>query len=157
MKITKYAVRFTHFIVSSFIAALAAILMHTQMVLADLNAIDISIPIADRFYMMGQDILGLLPKYGIVVLLGLAIAFVIAKLIVVMLNKKSPQTKARRYLYPLAGGVAILAILLLMQPILNITLLAGARSLTGMALQILAGVLGGVIFAYLGLRKKSAY
>ena len=139
-----------HFFIAAVVCACVAIFLHTQMVLAALTQIDISVSIADRFYMSIQDILGLLPAYGTIILVGLAIAFSIAKL----WRKFLPTTPM--LLYPLAGSLALLVILMSMQPILNITLLAGARTGAGLALQVLAGALGGFLFAYLRKPNHSA-
>jgi hypothetical protein len=52
-------------------------------------------------------------------------------------------------LYCLAGGIGITVALLVMQPILDITLLASPRSNVGFACQSLAGAIGGAVFAHL--------
>jgi len=146
MKFLKLA---AHLFIAAFGCAVAAILLHTQMVLAALNNIDISIPMSDRLYMSVQDLLGLLPVYGAIILLGLAIAFSITKLIRKFFTVKPIA------IYPIAGAAALFVILISMQPILDITLLAGARSTTGIILQAVAGALGGVLFAVLRQPKSN--
>jgi hypothetical protein len=117
--------------------------MHTQSVLAKLTEININISMSERLSTTYEDMLGLAPTYGLVILIALTIAFSIAGLI----SKK--LTVSARLLYPLAGGVAFLVMLLAMQPILNVTLLAGARGTAGIALQVCAGVIAGICFAHL--------
>jgi hypothetical protein len=56
-------------------------------------------------------------------------------------------------LYPLAGFVAIFVMLLAMQPVLGITLIAGARSTLGIVSQCLAGLIGGWLFMKLRERR----
>jgi hypothetical protein len=49
--------------------------------------------------------------------------------------------------YAAAGGLAIVCILLAMYPILNVTMIAGARGWSGLLSQSIAGAIGGIIFA----------
>lgn len=138
-----------HFAVAGVLCVISAILLHTQMVLAQLAQIGIEISFADRLYMSSQDLLGLSPTYGSIVLIGLGLAFVVTFYI-----NKYTFVKSY-YLYVLAGGLAVLTILMAMYPILNITLLAGARTPLGLMLQMFAGCVGGFCFAY--LRKNHAH
>jgi hypothetical protein len=135
-----------HFIIASLLTVVSACILQTQMVLLGLSDINIDISWADRLSMSWQDLLGLLPSYGVVVTIGLAIGFSVAKLI-------SKKTSLRTsYLYIIAGGFTMTAILLAMQPILGVTLLAGARSTLGVSLQVLAGLVGG--YCFMRLRQK---
>nr|WP_136252555.1 hypothetical protein [Ningiella ruwaisensis] len=135
-------------IVASAVGFVFASIFHTQAVLAKLSEIDIQIPFNERLTTTGQDLIGLAPTYGPLVLVALLIAFSIAG----ALNKKLHLKRA--YLYPVAGAVAFLVMLLAMQPILNVTLLAGARGLSGMVLQMIAGLIAGLIFAQLHQQQK---
>lgn len=122
---------------------LLASILQTQMVLFNLTKIQINIPFIDRLVMSWEDLVGLLPSYGVVIVIGLAIGFSIAKLF-----KKFVKID-NFYLNPIAGALTMLAILLAMQPILGVTLLAGARSTLGITLQMLAGFVGGYVFLIL--------
>jgi hypothetical protein len=139
-----------YLLVATLIGFLFASMLHTQAVLAKLTDIGIIITLSERLSTTWQDMLGLAPTYGIVILIGLTIAFSVAGLI----NKKLKSTGM--ILYPLAGGLAFLVILLAMQPILNVTLLAGARGTTGLFMQVVAGVIAGFCFWSLLKHKKSS-
>ena len=129
-----------HFFVSVLIAYFFACIFHTQMVIAGLTDIDVVVDLSSRVFMSTQDFVGLALPYGSVVLVGLLIAFLIAKGI-----KKFTPIESN-YIYIVAGGLAMLVILLAMQPILGVTLLAGARTSVGILLQMLAGAIGGIAF-----------
>lgn len=137
------------FILAWLITFIVASVLQTQMVLYGLSQLDVEIGLSKRLLMTWQDIAGLLPTYGLVILLGLSIGFGVAKLIYKFTNL------SRTYLLPLAGALSMLAILLAMQPILGVTLLAGARTATGIALQMLAGLIGGVSFIYIRKNMKN--
>jgi nucleoside recognition membrane protein YjiH len=137
-----------HLLIASLICFVSASVLQTQMVLFGLSELDINIPIADRLNMSMQDLIGLLPTYGPIVLIGLTIGFSIAKLLL----RFTPISS--RIIYVIAGGITMLVILLAMQPVLGVTLLAGARSMNGILLQMLSGVLGGICFMI--LRKKAS-
>ena len=128
------------FLLSGALAFVLASMFHTQSVLMKLSQLDISISLQQKVESIGVDLLGLAPTYGIVVLVGLAIAFILAS----QLNRLLLVPKT--WIYAVAGGLAMAVILLAMKPILNVTLLAGARELGGFLLQCLAGTLGGLVF-----------
>ncbi|WP_102795848.1 hypothetical protein [Bowmanella denitrificans] len=117
-----------------------ASLMHSQFVLAGLAQQNITISFSDRYQMTLSDWWGLLPTYGAVIAIGLALAF----LVVGLLRRHYMRLPA--WLYALAGFVALLSIHLAMQPIMDITLIAGARGELGLLTQALAGLAGGWIF-----------
>ena len=83
---------------------------------------------------------GAIPAVGLVAI-GMAVAFVVARIALIWIPIK------RRYAYALAGGAALLAIVLLMPlAFYNLDLIAGARSALGKLYLITAGVLGGYFF-----------
>jgi len=83
---------------------------------------------------------GAIPAVGLVAI-GMAVAFVVARIALIWIPIK------RRYAYALAGGTALLAIVLLMPlAFYNLDLIAGARSTLGKLYLITAGVLGGYFF-----------
>ncbi|MFC4701618.1 hypothetical protein ACFO4O_15795 [Glaciecola siphonariae] len=130
-------------IIASSIGFLFASILHTQAVLAKLSDIEIKITFAQRIQTTWQDMLGLAPTYGLIILVALTIAFSVSGL----LRKK--WNIAPKFIYPLAGGIAFLTMLLAMQPILNVTLLAGARGISGLLMQVCAGLIAGICFAHL--------
>jgi len=137
----KYLLRLTsHFLIVLLCTFMLASLAHSQFVLAELSALGIKIDLANRLTMSIDDLLGLLPIYAAAIGLSLLVGFASLALI----RKFRPQTSA--LLYPVAGFVAILVMLLTMHPILDITLIAGARSTLGFVSQCLAGLIGGWLF-----------
>ncbi|MFA3792989.1 hypothetical protein AB6T38_17920 [Aliiglaciecola sp. SL4] len=130
------------FIAATLSCFILASLLHTQFVLHELSKLDVAISWQTRLSATGSDIIGLLPTYGVIILVGLLLAF----LSVFWLNKLF--VKPRPWLYPLGGAVAMFAILSAMQPIMDITLIAGARTQLGILSQCLAGLFGGWVFMY---------
>ncbi|MBN7818725.1 hypothetical protein [Bowmanella yangjiangensis] len=118
-----------------------ASLMHSQFVLAGLTGQGIQIALTDRLQMSLSDWWGLLPTYGLIIAIGLLLAFSIAG----WLSRRFSINAV--FLYPLAGFVTLLCIHLAMQPIMDITLIAGARGALGLLTQAATGLAGGWIFA----------
>lgn len=135
---------------ASIVGFIVASILHTQAVLAKLSAIDIKISFAQRLSTTWQDLMGLSLTYGIVILITLTLSFSIAGLV----NKKLGASK--KLIYPLAGGAGFLLMLAAMQPILNVTLIAGARGISGLFMQVSAGVLAGICFAILSSNKSTS-
>lgn len=136
------------FLLAVFAAFVLASLFHTQFVLHELVKLGIEIDLTTRLSTSLDDMLGLLPTYGSAIALSLLLGFTATY----FLMRRS--TKFTPWLYPLAGGVALLSCLLAMHPILDITLIAGARSALGMTAQVLAGVFGGWAFMYQRNKRK---
>ena len=124
----KFFLRLGRFSIAWVVAFGLASILHTQTVLAEYTALDIKIDIADRLVTVYRDLVGLAPTYGLVILLGLLIAFTVAWLLQRKLSGPSV------WWYGAAGGVAMLAILMAMYPLMNITLLASARTTVGLLL-----------------------
>ena len=154
----KWTARILHIVLAAILGFVFASILHTQAVLAELSNIGVSIDLQTRLRTTGEDMLGLAPSYGLVVLAALALAFSVAGLLKRFLVKnpsaQSSQNKINspKWLYPLAGGIAFLVMLMAMQPILNVTLLAGARGTSGLLMQCIAGVIAG--FAFAALRRN---
>ena len=131
------------------VTIVSACLLQTQMVLLELTKLDIQISFTDRLYMSWQDLIGLIPAYGTIITIGLLLGFGICKLI----RRYTPLKSS--ILYVFAGGTVMAVILLAMQPVLGVTLVAGARSTLGILLQIAAGAFGGFCFMRLRARQPS--
>ncbi|RRJ83761.1 hypothetical protein [Aestuariirhabdus litorea] len=131
------------FVAAALCAIVLASVSHSQFVLNRLANLGVVIPADVRALVSLDDLLGLLPSYGVVITLGLGLAFALTA----WLLRRGLGTPA--LLYPLAGAVAFAAMLLLMHPILEITLIAGARSAGGFIGQCLAGAVAGGLFAAL--------
>lgn len=108
-----------------------------------------SVTLTDHLRATGHDLVGLAGSY----LPLIAIAFAIALGIAALLGRY--LARFRFILYPLAGAVAILCLHLIMHAVLGVHGIAAVRSWNGLALQVLAGWLGGyAFFMFLGLAKR---
>jgi hypothetical protein len=132
-----------------FLAWLAAFtcasLAHSLMVILGLLNVGVALNCEQVVLHMQSDWLGLASTYGIIILLGLVGAFAVAS----WLYRHWLSAMSYTLLCISAGGCVMLLILLAMQPILGVTLIAGARTPIGLLLQINAGVIGGLVFALL--------
>lgn len=116
---------------------------HSSQVLAALHAIDVEVPIALAAKMCFEDLWGLLLGYG-------SLLLVVTGVLYATTTKFLPWRYASIYL--LLGALAMAAMLLAMQPLLNVTLIAGARSPLGFFLQCAAGSAGAWVFYRLSTR-----
>lgn len=130
------------FLLATISCFVLASLFHSQFVLHGLIELGIEIDLMTRISTSFEDMLGLLPTYGAVILISLLAGFTITWLI------RKYMFNLSGWLYPLAGAASIAIALLAMQPILNITFIAGAREPLGLAMQSLAGFFGGWAFMY---------
>lgn len=143
MKLKIYLRLCSHFLIAVIFTFILASLLHSQFVMAELTMVGVNISLNDRLSMSIDDLIGLYPTYGLVIALSLLLAFSIARLISKYV--KSP----RSVLYFAAGGVGIATALFAMHPILDASLVAGARSGFGIICQSIAGAAGGWVFSYL--------
>ena len=129
-------------LLAALLTAVAASVFSTQFVIAALTAIDVEVPFGVRLSMTFTDLAILM------ILLPAAIAcfvpaFVIAEALARWLGGR------RELWFALAGGTALVTELLLIESVLGLMPVGGARTTAGMALQGVAGVLGGVAFSRL--------
>ncbi|WP_414829812.1 hypothetical protein [Alteromonas sp. H39] len=141
----KKFVRFILTLVPAFLVTYSfASIFHTQSVLARLSELNVQIPLAERLATIAYDLAGLLPAYGTAIFAMLFMAMGAASLT----GRFLPHRGA---LYALicasAGAFGMLVMLLAMHPIMDVTLIAGARDTGGKLLQSSAGFLGGLTFA----------
>ncbi|WP_199610978.1 hypothetical protein [Flocculibacter collagenilyticus] len=136
---------------AAFVSFSIASVLHTQFVLYRLTALNINISLNTRINATAQDWLGLLPGYGAIILLGLAVGFMCVYFAAKAMSKYlSLRISAHSTaLYGFAGVCSFIAMFALMQPILNITLIASVRSELGYLAQCVAGGIGGIIFGRL--------
>lgn len=129
-----------------------ASIFHTSSVLHNLRQLDISIPWHTWLKTMVQDFLGLLPTYGVILAVALCLGFLVTSMLIRAIHKPGGTLVpiVRCSLFCVSGGMAIAVTLLAMQPILNVTLIAGARGTVGFGLQCIAGMIGGVVFVFMG-------
>ena len=98
--------------------------------------------LAERLSWMLDDVVGLQPLYGTLTTAALLISFLAAGLV-------SRFTGLRTIVYAVAGGVAIFVMFTLMKNVLGTVGVFGARSPMGLGVQAFAGVLSGLLFAWL--------
>lgn len=140
--------RLLGFVLAVVITAALSSMVQTLRVHAELGAMGAEIPFATRLSAIGQDLLGFAPTYAAIVAVGFLIAFAMTGLI------RRYAQRIGRWLHAVAGGAAILITLLLMQTVLGMSVIAGARGVLGIALFSLIGVLGGAVFARVGATRR---
>lgn len=124
--------------------------LHSTMVLAELIELDINIDVSTRLSFIVDDWLGMVGTYGIILLVGLVLSLGLTLPVKKGLeyfcsqSKETPTTLIKWYAF--ATGTMMFIILQAMYPILEITVIAGARGFVGTLLQVLAGVMGGIVF-----------
>ena len=130
------------FLVSWLFTFTLASLFHSQYVVNQLVDVGVMVSLSDRINLTLNDWLGLLPTYGAIIAIALAIAFFAVVLLVKKFKKYS------MVLFVASGITAFAVVLVAIESIMNIHIIAGARG-WGFYLQLLAGALGGLLFALL--------
>jgi hypothetical protein len=132
----------------------AASFAHTQMVLNELAAMGAPVDASVRFTTGLSDMLGLLANgsppgiFPIIIAIALLVAFPVAGLVA----RLAPGL--RWFVFMVAGAVAMFAIFTALKSSLGTVGLFGARGTMGLALQMGAGALGGLIFTVLKPRAE---
>ena len=130
------------FLVAWLLTFTLASLFHSQYVVNQLVNVGVVVLLSDRASLTLDDWLGLLPTYGAIIAVALAIAFFVT----VKLNKKVQKYSTQ--LFVIAGIVAFAIVLIAIESIMNIHIIAGARG-WGFYAQLLAGAVGGFAFSQL--------
>lgn len=130
------------FLASWLLTFTLASLFHSQYVVNQLVNVGIEISFSDRVNLTLDDWLGLLPTYGAIIAVALALAFLVTGL----LYRKCPKYGIQ--LFVIAGVTAFAVALVAIESIMNITIIAGARG-WGFYTQLIAGAVGGYVFAML--------
>ena len=140
------------FLVSWLLTFTLASLFHSQYVVNQLVNVGVVVGLSDRASLTLDDWLGLLPTYGAIIALALAIAFFVTA----KLNKKVKKYSTQ--LFVIAGIVAFAIVLIAIESIMNIHIIAGARG-WGFYAQLLAGAVGGFTFSQLfkATKNQKAY
>ena len=137
----------------AFLTAVAAMALlgsiaSTQFVLAGLSAVGADIGLSDRVSMTAFDIAGFAPAYGAIVALGFVIAFPAATL------ASRLVALPRALVFAVAGAACLgLTLFLMEQVFFGLPVIAGARSIAGVAVQVVAGALCGWLFAAMTRRR----
>jgi hypothetical protein len=121
-----------------------AVTLQTQRQLAMLNDIEGNITVTERVSMTVYNLMHMSGLYGIFILIGLLIAFLVGRL-VFRFVKFGPAI-----IFAVAGAVAMIVMLFAMkEAFFGVHLIGGAREMIGIGLQGLAGAAGGLLFARL--------
>jgi hypothetical protein len=134
----------------SFLAsvAIATILLVTQTTasnIAWLSSMEMPVDITVMVSMFIGDLISMNFKgefpVGVLIFVGMLISFLVTRIALIWVNID------KRYLYALAGGMAMFAIVGLMPlAFYNLELIAGARTFTGKGYLIFTGVIAGYYF-----------
>ena len=133
------------FLISLIIATFLVVTHTTATNLIWLQSINMPVDLQLALSTMATDLVdmnsrGAFPVIGLI-FVGLLISFITARIIAIWSGIKKP------YLYALAGGTALLAIVALMPlAFYNLDLIAGARTLAGKVYLVLAGMVAGYYF-----------
>lgn len=128
--------------------AIATGLLITQTTFSNiiwLSSMDMPVDVSVILSMLAGDLISMNIKgefpVGALVLVGMLIAFIVTRILLIWVNID------KRYLYALAGGAAIFAIVGLMPlAFYNLDLIAGARSLLGKVYLTCSGMIAGYYF-----------
>ena len=138
--ITRFAARVGAWLLATAVAYLCAAVLHSQTVLAGLTALQVRITSGERLSMTLGDLIGL-HLYAPVIGIGLAIALPVLNLAAPRRWIPSPAVRGA-----IAGGLAMAVILVTMRQAFGFTPIASAREPIGLALQCVAGALGGMCY-----------
>jgi len=132
------------FIAAVFVLTILATVLQSLFVLAALSGVGAGISAGDAAGMIIADLAGLGPLYGAFIAIALLIAFGASAPVIRF-------TGLPRTLVLCVAGVTAMAVMLLAmeQVFFGIQPIAGARTLSGFAAQMLAGLLAGFTFAAL--------
>lgn len=131
-------------LLSAIVTATLATILSAQFVIASLADIGADVGMAKRLSMTGADLIKLAPLYFVFLSVGLVIAFLAAGGLYKIVKTLRP------IIYTVAGAVAVCVTLLLMEKVFfGVPLIAGARSGFGFFMQMVAGAIGGYLFARL--------
>lgn len=132
---------------------IVGVVFQTRNVLARLNDIGADVSVSDRFSMTGYDVIHFGSVYGTFIAMAFIVAFLTGSLVFRFAKF------GRSLIYTVAGGVAMFVMLMAMKQVFfGIHLVHGASDTLGISMQILAGAIGGFIFARVSrkIRHQSA-
>ena len=131
---------------AALVTYVVAVIVNAQFVM---NAHGVPISVGDRLNMTAFDVSNMW-LYLVIILVALLLGFLIAGLLKRFLPSLSSVA------YPIAGAAAIGATLGLMYLQFQTVPISGARSAPGFASQVLAGAIGGWVFAKIVAAKQGA-
>ena len=98
------------------------------------------IPTGERISWITHDLIGLQPLYGGLIAAALLVAFLASGLL-------SRYTGLRTIVFPVAGALAMFTMFTIMRMELGTVGVFGARGTMGLAVQMAAGLIAGLVFA----------
>jgi hypothetical protein len=128
---------------------LLGLVAQSHFALESLGAAVGPISLADRFTMIGADLVGLGPTYGTLVGGTLLVLFGAASLIA----RLAPATRV--VVAALAGLIGVVAVVMGLEAVFGQPVLKGAASPVGLAAQAAAGLIGGLVFAIVSAPKRN--
>jgi hypothetical protein len=144
------AVRLGIYLSAVAVAYILATLTATQAVVSRLAAMGVNVGWADRAAMSLRDIAGMAPMFLPMVAFALLIAFLCAALLCRVLNRFLGRWRSA--VYCAAGAAALVMIHVTLKLAFGLTPVAVARTAGGLALQAVAGGVGGFTYLYLARR-----
>ena len=130
------------FIAAVIATALLGTVVQTQINLADLARMGVSVPMDVRMQTTSDDLLGFTPTLAGLALIAMLIAFPVAAWI----GRRAPG--ARTLMFSVAGAVGLYVAFILVDRFAPMpTLIAATRQTSGALLVAASGLLGGALFA----------
>ena len=127
-----------------------AVIFQSQNLIARLNDLGGNIGFSERLSVTFFDLTHLGSLYGIFISIALAIAFLCGALVYKITKFGRPV------IYICAGAIAMIVMLLMMKEVFfGVAIIAGARDMTGLAFQMVAGGLGGFVFSKISQSKQA--
>lgn len=141
------------FVVSVVVAYVLAVLMYTQLNLANVVEMGLPVTMGVRFEAAVHDLIHMVPLYLPIISVAFLIAFGVTRLILIWV----PQLRTLGYV--LAGFVAIFTVDFALGAILTSGThpLAVTRTTVGLLSQCVAGAIGGYVFVSLLPNKSPSY
>ena len=128
------------YLLSVLVAYLLAATAATQASLAGLEGLGVTITVGERISNTGQDLMGMLPTYGLLIAIGFAIALPIAA----AFARFIPSWRAVGLVA--AGAAAVGLIHVGLNSVFETHLVAATRTTVGLLVQVMAGGVGGYAF-----------
>ncbi|MFP4004266.1 MAG: hypothetical protein ACLFV8_10860 [Alphaproteobacteria bacterium] len=147
VRLVKY---FVGFIAAVLVAEVLGAIFQVQGTIRQQFApLGIKVPLEEQLSWMLHDIAGLIPTYAPLLAAAFLIAFIVAAFVA------RPMPGLRIVVFTVAGAVGVLVLFLLSKPVFwQVTPIYGGRDAFGLALQCLAGGVGGLVFALI-TRKRA--
>ncbi len=136
--------RLFDWIVAVVVATVVSTIVQTQFNIAAITGLGVEVTVAERLRMVLFDLHGFAPLWALVVAVALLFGFAAASLLA---GRLPAHTVA---LYAVAGGMALLSALVILDEIMPMNPVPGARTIPGVLLMAAGGVLAGALFARLG-------